>query len=340
MQRREFITLIGGAAVASPLVAHAQQDDQKRRVGVLMAYVETDPEAKALLAEFKQGLSELGWTDRRNLRLDVRWAPGDVDAMRTYAKELLALKPDVVLADTTAVTAALQRETQTIPIVFSIVANPVGSGFVASLARPGGNITGLGLVEASFASKWLELLTEIAPNVTRAAIMFNPDLAPYIRSTFLPSFEVAAQSLKVTLIVAPVHNDAEIETAITALGGEPGGGLLLMPDTFVEIHRARIVSLAARNNVPIVSQSAVIARDGGLLSYAADFRDIFHRAARYVDGILRGAKPSELPVQMPIKYLTVINLKTAKALGLTVPPALLVAADEVIENGSACGRLC
>jgi ABC-type uncharacterized transport system substrate-binding protein len=331
MQRREFITLIGGAAVASPLVARAQQPDQMRRVGVLMAYGETDPEAKALLAEFTQGLSELGWTDGRNLRLDVRWAPGDLDAMRSYAKELVALKPDVILADTTPVTAAFQRETQTIPIVFSIVANPVGSGFVASLPRPGGNITGLGLVEASFASKWLELLTEIAPSVRRAAIMFNPDTAPYIRSTFLPSFEVAAQSFKVTLIVAPVHSDAEIETAITALGGEPGGGLLLMPDNFVEIHRARIVSLAARNNVPTVSQSAVIARDGGLLSYAADFRDIFRRAARYVDGILRGAKPSQLPVQMPIKYLMVINLKTAKALGLTVPPALLVAADEVIE---------
>ena len=331
MQRREFITLVGGAAVASPLVARAQQDDQKKRVGVLMAYVETDPEAKALLAQFTEGLSELGWTDGRNLRLDIRWAPGDLDAMRAYAKELVALKPGVIFADTTAVTAALQQETQTIPIVFSIVANPVGSGFVSSLARPGGNITGLGLVEASFAGKWLELLREIAPNVTRAAIMFNPDLAPYVRSTFLPSFEVAAQSLKVVLIVAAVHNDAEIESAITALGGEPGGGLLLMPDTFVEIHRARIVSLAARNNVPIISQSAVVARDGGLLSYAADFRDIFHRAARYVDGILRGAKPSEFPVQMPIKYLTVINLKTAKALGLTVPPALLVAADEVIE---------
>jgi putative ABC transport system substrate-binding protein len=331
MRRRELIGLIGGAAVAMPLVAHAQQPDQLRRVGVLMAYGETDPEAKALLAEFMQGLSELGWTDGRNLRLDVRWAPPDSDAMRTYAKELVALKPDVILADTTAVTAAFQRETQTIPIVFSIVANPVGSGFVASLPRPGGNITGLGLVEASFASKWLELLTEIAPSVKRAAIMFNPDTAPYIRSTFLPSFEVAAQSFKVTLILSPVHSDAEIETAITALGGEPGGGLLLMPDNFVEIHRARIVSLAAGNNVPTVSQSAVIARDGGLLSYAADFRDIFRRAASYVDSILRGAKPSELPVQMPIKYLMVINLKTAKALGLAVPPALLVAADEVIE---------
>jgi putative tryptophan/tyrosine transport system substrate-binding protein len=331
MRRREFIALTGGAAVAWQLTARAQQPNQMRSVGVLMAYDETDPEARALLAAFTQGLSELGWTDGRNLRLDVRWAPPNTDAMRTYVKELVALQPDVILANTTVVTAAFQRETQTIPIVFSIVADPVGSGFVASLSRPRGNITGFGSVEASFASKWLELLTEIAPNIKRTAIMFNPETAPYIRSTFLPLFEVAAQSFKVTLILAPVHDDDEIEMAINALGHEPGGGLLAMPDNFVEVHRARIVSLAVRSNVPTVSQSAVIARDGGLLSYAADFRDIFRRSARYVDGILRGGKPSELPVQMPIKYLMVINLKTAKALGLTVPPALLVAADEVIE---------
>jgi putative tryptophan/tyrosine transport system substrate-binding protein len=330
MRRREFIALLSGSA-AWPLMARAQQADRMRRVGVLMAYGETDPEAKALLAEFTQGLSELGWTDGRNLRLDVRWAPGNTDAMRTYAKELVTLQPDVILANSTPVTATFQRETQTIPIVFSIVADPVGSGFVASLARPGGNITGFGSVETSFASKWLELLTAIAPGVKRAAMMFNPDTAPYIRPTFLPLFEAAAQSFKVTLIAAPVHSDAEIETAITSLGREPGGGLLAVPDNFMEIHRAQIVSLAARNNVPTVSQTPVIARDGGLLSYGADFQDIFRRAARYVDSILRGAKPSELPVQMPIKYLMVINLKTAKALGLTVPPGLLVAADEVIE---------
>jgi ABC-type uncharacterized transport system substrate-binding protein len=330
MRRREFIALLSGSA-AWPLMARAQQADRMRRVGVLMAYGETDPEAKALLAEFTQGLSELGWTDGRNLRLDVRWAPGNTDAMRTYAKELVALQPDVILANSTPVTATFQRETQTIPIVFSIVADPVGSGFVASLPRPGGNITGFGSVETSFASKWLELLTAIAPGVKRAAMMFNPDTAPYIRPTFLPLFEAAAQSFKVTLIAAPVHSDAEIETAITSLGREPGGGLLAVPDNFMEIHRAQIVSLAARNNVPTVSQTPVIARDGGLLSYGADFQDIFRRAARYVDSILRGAKPSELPVQMPIKYLMVINLKTAKALELTVPLGLLVAADEVIE---------
>ncbi len=297
-----------------------------------MAYGETDPEAKALLAEFTRGLSELGWTDGRNLRMDVRWAPGNPDAMHAYSKELVALQPDAILANTTPVTAALQSETHTIPIVFTVVADPVGSGFVANHSHPGGNITGFGVVEASFASKWLELLTKIAPGVKQAAYMFNPDTAIYMRSNFfLPSFEIAAQSFKVSMIAAPVHSETEIEAAITTLAREPGSGLLALPDNFVEIHRARIVSLAAQNNMPVVSQSAVIARDGGLLSYAADFRDIFHRAARYVDGILRGAKPSDLPVQMPIKYLTVINLKTAKALGLTVPPALLVAADEVIE---------
>ena len=332
MKRREFITLLGGAAVAWPLAALAQQTDKVRRVGVLMGYGEADPEAKALLSEFTQGLSELGWTDGRNLRMDVRWAPGRTDLMHTFAKELVNLQPDVILADSTPVTAALKRETLTIPIVFAAVADPVGSGFVASLPRPGGNITGFGSLETgSMASKWLELLTGIAPGIKRAVMMFNPETAPYIKSYVLPSFEAAARSLRVAPIAAPIHSDAEIEMVITELAREPGGGLLGMPDNFVEIHRALIISRAARNNVPAVYQTPVIARDGGLLSYGADFRDIFHRAARYVDSILRGAKPSELPVQLPTKYLMVINLKTAMALGLTVPPSILLSADEVIE---------
>ena len=331
MRRREFITLLGGATAAWPLAARAQQPDRVRRVAVLMGYSETDLEAKELLWEFKEGLSELGWIEGRNLLMVVRWAPGRTDLMRTFAKELVGLQPDVILADSTPVTAALKRETLTIPIVFAAVADPVGSEFVASLPRPGGNITGFGSLETSMASKWLELLTQIAPGVTRAAMMFNPDTAPYVNSYVVPSFEAAAQSFKVALIAAPVHSDSEIETVITSLGREPGGGLLALPDNFVEINRASIISLAARNNVPAVYQTPVIARDGGLLSYGANFRDIFRRAARYVDSILHGAKPSELPVQMPIKYLMIINLKTAKALRLTVPPALLVAADEVIE---------
>ena len=331
MRRREFITLLGGATAAWPLAARAQQPDQVRRVAVLMGYSEADLEAKELLREFKEGLSELGWIEGRNLLMVVRWAPGRTDLMRTFAKELVGLQPDVILADSTPVTAALKHETFRIPIVFAAVADPVGSQFVASLPRPGGNITGFGSLETSIASKWLELLTHIAPGVKRAAMMFNPDTAPYINSYVLPSFEAAAQSFKVALIAAPVHSDSEIETVITSLGCEPGGGLLALPDNFVEINRASIISLAARNNVPAVYQTPVIARDGGLLSYGADFRDIFRRATRYVDRILRGAKPSELPVQMPIKYLMIINLKTAKALGLAVPPALLVAADVVIE---------
>jgi putative ABC transport system substrate-binding protein len=251
MRRREFITLLGGATAAWPLAARAQQPDRVRRVAVLMGYSEADLEAKELLWEFKEGLSELGWIEGRNLLMVVRWAPGRTDLMRTFAKELVGLQPDVILADSTPVTAALKRETLTIPIVFAAVADPVGSEFVASLPRPGGNITGFGSLETSMASKWLELLTQIAPGVKRAAMMFNPDTAPYVNSYVLPSFEAAAQSFKVALIAAPVHRDSEIETIITSLGREPGG-LLALPDNFVEINRASIISLAARNNVPAV----------------------------------------------------------------------------------------
>lgn len=331
MRRRDFITVLGGAALAGPFAVSAQQTDRMRRVGVLTGYGEADPEAKAFLAEFTHGLSALGWIEGRNLRMDVRWAPGRADLMRTFAKELVDLQPDVILAQSTPATAALKHETQTIPIVFAPVADPVGSGFVASLTHPGGNITGFGSVEASIASKWLELLTEIAPDLKRATMIFNPDTAPYIKSYMLPFFEAAARSFQVALIAAPVHGDAEIETAITALGREPGGGLLGMPDNFVEIHRALIISLAARSNVPAVYQTPVIARDGGLLSCGANFRDIFRRSASYLDRILRGAKPSELPVQLPIKYQLVVNLRTAKALGLTVPTSIVISADEVIE---------
>jgi len=332
MRRREFITLLGGVAAAWPLAARAQQANPARRLGVLMGYAEGDPLAKVLLTDFTQALSEFGWIKGRNLRMDVRWAPGNTDLMHTFAKELVTLQPDVILTNSTPVTAALKRATSTIPIVFAVVADPVGSGFVASLSRRGGNVTGFGsLDQGTMASKWLELLTAIAPSVKRAVMMFNPDTAPYMESFLLPSFEAAAASLKVASVAAPVHNDAEIEAAISSLGREPGSGLLGMPDNFIEIYRALIISLVARNSVPAVYQTPIIARDGGLLSYGADFRDIFHRSARYVDNILRGAKPSELPVQLPTKYFLVVNVKTAKALGLTVPPTLLATADEVIE---------
>jgi putative ABC transport system substrate-binding protein len=302
-----------------------------RRVGVLMAFDENDPEAKAYLTGFTQGLADLGWTNSRNLSVDVRWAAGNVDRMRASAKELLDLHPDVILAHGTPATAAFQRETQTIPIVFASVSDPVGDGFVASLRRPGGNITGFISQEATMAGRWLELLTEIAPGVKRVAALFNPDTAPSGGQYVLPAFEAAARSFKVAPIEAPIHGVAEIGAVITSLGREPGGGLVVMPDTFVESHRAHIILLAARNNVPAAYPDSVWARDGGLLSYGPNRADIFRRSAAYVDRILRGAEPAELPVQLPTKFVLAVNAKTAKALGLTVPPSVLARADEVIE---------
>jgi putative ABC transport system substrate-binding protein len=331
IERREFITLLGGAAAAWPLVANAQQPDRVRRIGVQMNWDENDPEAKGYLSAFTQGLAELGWTDGRNIRIDVHWAAGNVERARIFAKRLVDLQPDVILASTTPVTAALQRETRTIPIIFAIVADPVGEGFVAGLPRPGGNITGFKSQEEAMAGKMLGLLTEIAPGVKRVAIMFNPDTAAGGGSYFLPAIEAAARSLKVAPIATPAHSDAEIETVMTSLGREPGGGLVVMPDIFMDVHRAPIISLAARNNVPAVYFARAFSRDGGLLSYGPDFADIFRRSASYVDRILRGATPADLPVQFPTKFDLVINLKTATALGLTVPPTLLAIADDVIE---------
>jgi putative tryptophan/tyrosine transport system substrate-binding protein len=331
MKRRDFIAGIGSAA-AWPLAARAQQPDRMRRIGVLLGYDESDPEGKAELAGFTQGFAELGWIDGRNVRIDVRWAAGSVDRMRTFAKELVELQPRVIVANSTPATAALQRETRTIPIVFVVVSDPVGAGFVASLTRPGGNITGFINMEGPMGGKWLQLLTEIAPSVKRVAIMFNPDTAPGGGSYYLPSFEAAARSLKVAPIAAPVHSDAEIETVITALGREPVGGLVVMPDVFTLERRAPIILAAARNNVPAdYPWSFVVAREGGLFSYGPDLVDIFHRSASYVDRILRGEKPAELPVQLPVKFKAAINLKTAKALGLTVPQSILLRVDEVIE---------
>jgi putative tryptophan/tyrosine transport system substrate-binding protein len=257
------------------------------------------------------------------------WTTSNVDRIPMFAKEMVDLQPDVILADGTPVTAALLRETRTVPIVFVTVADPVGNGVVASLPRPGGNITGFINQEAGMGGKWVELLTEIAPGVKRVAMMFNPDTATALY--FLPSSEAAARSFKVEPITAPVHSDAEIEAIITSLGRQPGGGLVVMPDIFTFAHRAPIIFLAAQNNVPVVYYQSVFARDGGLLSYGPDPVDIFHRSASYVDRILRGAKPADLPVQLPVKFEMAINAKTAKALGLTVPQSILLRADEAIE---------
>jgi putative ABC transport system substrate-binding protein len=329
LQRREFITLLGGAAAAWPLAGRAQQGDRVRRIGVLKGGDENDPEMKPRISAFRQALADLGWTDGRNVRMDLRWAGGDINRMRAFAQELVGLQPDIILASSTPATVALQRETRTIPIVFVNGGDPVASGIVTRLDRPSGNITGFGILEASLGGKWLELLSEIAPGLKRAAIMFNPDTAPV--STYMPSFETAARALKVVPTTAPVHSDVEIEAAIVAVGSEPGGGLFVMSDAFTNAHRVPIILAATRSNVPAVYSLSVFARDGGLLSYAVDRVDSFRRAAAYVDRILRGAKPGDLPVQFPTKFEMVLNLKTAKALGLAIPPSILLRVDEVIE---------
>jgi putative ABC transport system substrate-binding protein len=328
MRRREFIAGLGSAA-AWPVVAWAQQGERVRRIGALMPGDENDPALKTYVSAFAQALADLGWTDGRNVRMDFRWAGGDINRIRAFAQELVGLQPDIIVASSTPVTAALQQETRTIPIVFVTVSDPVVSGIVAALNQSGGNITGYALYETPLAGKWLELLSEIAPGLKRAAIMFNPDTAPV--SVYISSFETAARLLKVVPIAAPVHSDVEIETAIIDLGREPGVGLVVMPDTFTLVHRGSIILAAARNNVPAVYSRSDYARDGGLLSYGVDQVDTWRRAAPYVDRILRGAKPGDLPVQFSAKYELILNLKTAKALNLEIPSKLLALADEVIE---------
>jgi putative ABC transport system substrate-binding protein len=329
MRRREFIAGLGSAA-AWPVMARAQQGDRVRRIGVLNPNDEDDPQSKTYFSAFTQALASLGWTDGRNVRMDIRWGGGDINRMGAFAKELVGLQPDIILTGNTPTTAAVQRETRTIPIVFVNVADPVVSGLVPRLDRPGGNASGFANSETSVRGKWLELLSEIAPGLKRAAFMFNPDFGTPA-SIFISSFEMAARLLKVAPIIAPVHSDAEIETAIIALGREPGGGLVVSGDLFMIGHRASTISAAARNNIPAVYNQSAFARDGGLLSYGPNPVDIWRRAASYADSILRGAKPGDLPVQFPAKYELVINLKTAKALGLTIPETLLATADEVIQ---------
>jgi putative ABC transport system substrate-binding protein len=327
MRRREFIAGLGAAAW--PLAAQAQQGERPRLVGVLMAFDENDPLAKLRLSALTRTLADLGWTDGRNVRMELRWGGGDTNRIRALAQELVRLQPDIIVAGATPAAAALQRETRTIPMVFASVTDPVASGLVTGLNQPGGNITGFALWETSMGGKWLELLSEITPGPKRVAIMFNPDTAPV--SAYMPSFETAARSLNVAPIGAPVHSHREIETAIVALGREPRGGLVVMPDVFMDVHRGLIISAAARNNVPAVYYLSAYARDGGLLSYGVDPVESFRRAAPYVDRILRGARPADLPVQFPTKFEMVVNLKAAKAIGLSIPESFLLRADEVIE---------
>jgi putative ABC transport system substrate-binding protein len=330
MRRRDFIKVIAGTAASVPLTARAQPD-RVRRVGVLMGYPENDLEGPAFFAAFREGLQKLGWVEGRNIHLDTRWAsPDDAEARQRFAKELVALQPDLILSSVTPTTAALLQHTRTIPIVFATVTDPVGSGFVASLAQPGGNVTGFQAWEASLGGKWLELLKEIAPRVTRVAMLFNPSVAPYAES-FLNSFKAAASSFAVEPIAAPVRDTSSLEATIVAQALAPNGGLIVIPDTFTDVHRAEIISLAARSGLPAVYPRRPFTELGGLLSYGTDQFDTYRRAATYVDRILKGEKPSGLPVQTPVKFELVINLKTAKALGLNIPVALQQRADELIE---------
>jgi putative tryptophan/tyrosine transport system substrate-binding protein len=296
-----------------------------------MGYAENDPTARVFAAAFAHSLEESGWKDGKNVSIEYRWASGDVNLTQKFAKELVEGKPDVILANTTPVTVALHRETQAIPIIFVIVSDPIGAGLITSLSRPGGNITGFINVEASLGGKWLELLKQVAPNIKRAAFMFNPDTAPGSGAYFLDSFKSAARALAVEPITAAVRDDADIEKAITALGGDSGGGIVVSADGFMVVHRKSIISLADHNHVPAIFFTPAFPKDGGLMAYGADSLDVFKRAGPYVARILQGEKPNDLPVQVPTKFELVINLKTAKALGIEVPHNLLVIADQVIE---------
>jgi putative tryptophan/tyrosine transport system substrate-binding protein len=330
MKRREFITLLGSGAVAWPLAARAQQVVHSARIGVLMGTAESQASSQSYISALKNGLRDFGWIEGRNLRIDYRFSGGDIERMRAYAAEVVDLAPDVIVVHSNPFLAALRQVNRTIPAVFAQIADPLGSGFIDSLARPGGNITGFSNFEADIGGKWLEILKQIAPKVSRAAALLQPETAANV--AFLRAAESASSSLGVTVTAAGVHDAAEIERVITAFASEPNGGLIVIPHVTIGVHRDLIAQLAARYGLPAVWPfRSFIATNGGLVSYGVDVADLFRRAAVYVDRILRGAKPSDLPVQNPTKYELVINLKTAKALGLTVPPSLLATADEVIE---------
>jgi len=328
MNRRDFITLLGGAAATWPLAARAQQREPMRRIGVLMSFAADDPAGQARLLAFAQALAQLGWTDRRNACIDIRWSAGDPERARRYVAELVALMPDVILAHGSLTTGPLLQATRAVPIVFLQIADPVGAGFVDSLARPGGNATGFSSFEYAIAGKWLELLKEIAPGVKRVAVVRNVGIAAGLGQ--FGAIQASAPSLGVEVSPINVRDAGEVERAITAFAPSPNGGLIVVAAA-ATIYRKLIVTLAARHRLPAVYPDDMFVTDGGLIAYGPDRADQFRRAAGYVDRILKGEKPADLPVQEPTKYELVINLKTAKALGLEVPPTLLARADEVIE---------
>jgi putative tryptophan/tyrosine transport system substrate-binding protein len=330
MQRREFTTLLGGAAVGWPLAARAQQGERMRRLGILMAQADNDPEGQAQAAALVQALATLNWNDGGNLRIDWRWCGADPALFARYAAELVALDPEILLAVATPSLGALRGQTRTIPIVFTGVTDPIGQGFVASLARPGGNITGFSVFDSPMAGKWLEMLTQITPSVARVAVLFDPGTTPYA-GLMLHAIEEAAPSFAVAVRPAPINSDSEIETVMAGLAREERGGVLVLPSTFTVAHRDAIISLAAQHRLPAIYSFPLFAAAGGLMSYGSDLVDQVRRAADYVDRILKGAKPADLPVQLPTKFELVINLKTAKALGLDVPLSLMIRADEMIE---------
>ena len=328
MRRREFIAVVGGAA-AWPLAGHAEQAERVRRVGVLVPFRENDPFAQAIKTAFAQALGRFGWIDGKNIRIDYRLAAGDSTLIKTYAAQLVDLSPDVILASTTPAVAALQEQTHTIPIVSVLLVDPIGLGFVQSLARPGGDITGFTSYDPPILAKWLQLLKEIAPHLTHVAVIFNPDTvpeAPFVNR----AIEAAAPSLGITVTLTPVHDDAGIEEAIAAQARKPGGGLITLPNVFNGAHRKVIIAATFRHSLPLIGTTEFV-RDGGLMSYWFDAVELHAQAASYIDRILRGANAADLPVQQPTKYSLIINLKTAKALGLTVPLRMLDLADEVIE---------
>jgi ABC-type uncharacterized transport system substrate-binding protein len=336
MKRREFITLLGGGtllggAVAWPLAARTQQRAGMRRMGVLVGYAEKDSEAQAQIAALREALQKLGWTADHNIQINERWASGDATAMRSYAQELVRLNPDVIVGVSVSVALALRRETQTIPIVFTRVSDPIGSGLIETLSHPNGNATGFTNFEASMGGKWLELLKEIAPGVKRVAFVFNPDTAAGRGTFYLGPFKAAAASFAVTPVEAPVHNVGEIESALNSFASEPNGGVVVMPDAFTPVHRDVITRLTARYRLPAVYPFRFFATSGGLISYGVNVMEQFPRAAAYVDRILKGENPANLPVQAPTNFELVINLKTAKALGLDVSSRLQQIANEVIE---------